>query len=360
MKQKYYSGGNADWCKQDLENLKKQRQELERGLNQDFVAWFFEKYLPNSADEWEQHVSGIFEIYWRDVDISRQIAERMNCLGMTEIPQHNLINIKYETDFGKLELWEEIKTVKLPGMEQETQIISPYMKAWIFPPKSFIIYEMKKAMENQEFPGSPEQKLEREGEEGPTAEEREMIKQDEGFMEQIRKITEKYDGNLEAVVRFVDDGKVVFNLYVQVNEDDIIKVKPMLPEDVPQEDARIEIEFQNLYDMIYLQEKEMRGERIESPPWDRKIQPIQKVKDVVNGVKIYLKVRDMLDSAKVSPATSEEDVKPLMKLFFKMMMKSGGGESPEGEFDNGDIGEEKGVWDKKEKITGEFIVGKII
>ena len=131
----------------------------------------------------------------------------------------------------------------------------------------------------------------------------------------------------------------------------------MLPEDVPQEDARIEIEFQNLYDMIYLQEKEMRGERIESPPWDRKIQPIQKVKDVVNGVKIYLKVRDMLDSAKVSPATSEEDVKPLMKLFFKMMMKSGGGESPEGEFDNEDIGEEKGVWDKKEEITGEVVLG---
>lgn len=357
LKQKYYSGGQSDWCKYDLENLKKQRQEFEQGLNQEFVEWFFEKYLANSADEWEQHVSGIFELYWKDVDLSRQIAERMNCLNMNELPQYNLINIKYETEFGKLEIWEEIKTVKLQGMEKETQVISPYMKAWVFPPKSFIIYEMKRAMENQEFPGAPEEKIEREGEEGPTAEEREMIKQDGEFMEQIRKVTEKYGGNLDAVVRFVDNGDVVFNLYVQVNENDIIKIKPMLPEEVPQEDARIEIEFQKLYDIISLQEKEIRGERIESPPWDRKTQPIQKMKDVVNFAKMYLKIRDMMNSAKVYPETSEEDVKPLMKLFFSMMMKSGGdsGESPEGEFE--DIGEEKGIWDEKEKITSEVVFG---
>jgi len=147
-------------------------------------------------------------------------------------------------------------------------------------------------------------------------------------------------------------------LVILQNEDDIIKVKPMLPEDVPQEDARIEIEFQNLYDMIYLQEKEMRGERIESPPWDRKIQPIQKVKDVVNGVKIYLKARDMLNSAKISPVTSEEDVKPLMKLFFNMMMKEGRGSEDfsEGESDNEDLGGEKGVWEEKGENTGEVIV----
>ena len=214
---------------------------------------------------------------------------------------------------------------------------------------------MKQSMKNNEFPGPPEQKLERENEEGPTVEEREGIKQDEKFMKQIRKISDKYDGSLDAAIRFIDNGTVVFNLYAQVNENDIMKIKPMLPEEVPEEDVRIEIEFQKIYDMIYMQEKDMKGERIESPPWDRKTQPVQKIKEVVNGVKMYFMVRDILNSAKVYPETSEKDVKALVKLFFSMMMQSEKEPEMETEMKNEDIGEEKGVWEEKEKITGEVI-----
>ncbi len=355
LKNKYYSGGQADWCKYDFENLKKQREEFEKSFNQEFVKWFFEKYLANSAESWEQSVSGIFELYWKDVDNSREMAYRMQCLGINELPNVNLINVKYESDYGKVEFWEEIKTVKLEGMDKEVQVISPYMKAWVFPPKEFIIYEMKKAMKNHEFPGSPEEKMERKNEEGPTAEEREMIKQDGKFMKQIKTITDKYGGNLDVAVRFVDNGNVVFNLYAQVNEKDIMKIKPMLPEEVPEEDVKIEIEFQKLYDIIYMKEREMRGERTESPPWDKKAQPVQKIKEVVKGVQMYFKARDMLNSAKVYPETSEKDARTLMKSFFSMMGSKKGGQEIEPEMKDEDTGEEKGVWDDKEKITGEVI-----
>ncbi len=123
------------------------------------------------------------------------MAYRMQCLGINELPNINLINVKYDTEYGSIEFWEEIKTVKLEGMDREVQVVSPYMKAWIFPSKEFIEYEMKKAMKNHEFPGGPEQKMERKNEEGPTAQEREMIKQDKKFMKQIKQITEKYNGN---------------------------------------------------------------------------------------------------------------------------------------------------------------------
>jgi len=355
LKNIYYSGGQADWCKYDFENLKKQRQEFEKGFNQEFVAWFFEKHLANSAENWEQSVSGIFELYWKDVDNSREMAFRMDCLGINELPSTNLINVKYETEYGSIEFWEEIKTVKLPGMDKEMQVISPYMKAWVFPSKEFIIYEMKRAMKNHEFPGSPEEKMERKNEDGSTAEEREMIKQDKKFMGQIKKISDKYGGNLDVVIRFVDNGEVVFNLYAQVNENDIMKIKPMLPEEVPEEDVRIEIEFQKLYDIIYMQEKEMGGQRIESPPWDKKAQPMQKIKDVVNGVKMYFKARDMLNSAKISPEANEKDARAMMKSFFSMMMSDKGGSEGGEEMKEGDIGEEKGVWEEKEKITGQVI-----
>ena len=95
LKHKYYSGGHADWCKKDLENLIRERRELEKGLNQEFVAWFFEEYLVNSAGDWEKHVSGIFELYWKDVDTSRRMVEMMNCVGIRELPSYNLINIEY-------------------------------------------------------------------------------------------------------------------------------------------------------------------------------------------------------------------------------------------------------------------------
>ena len=359
LKNKYYSGGQADWCKYDFENLKKQRQEFERGFNQEFVTWFFEKYLTGSAENWEQSVSGIFELYWKDVDNSREMAYRMQCLGINEIPTTNLINVKYETDYGRLEFWEEIKMVKLEGMDKEVQVVSPYMKVWVFPNKEFIEYEMKKAMKNREFPGGPEQKMERKNEEGPTAQEREMIKQDEKFMNQIRKITDKYNGNLNAVIRFIDNEEVVFNLYAQVNEDDIMKVKPMLPEEVPQEDVRIEIEFQKLYDIIHMQEKEMGGQRIESPPWDRKAQPVQKIKDMVNGVKMYFMARDMLNSAKISPETNEKDARALMKSFFSMMMKSekNSNNNPEIEKEMQDEMNNENLGEEKNSIAGNVIFG---
>ncbi|MDP3026805.1 MAG: hypothetical protein Q8N63_03785 [Nanoarchaeota archaeon] len=376
LKNRYYSGGNADWCKIELQNFIKQREEFEKGFNQEFARWFFEDYLANSAENWEQAVSGIFELYWKNVDNQREMAFRMKCLdknNINDIMSPNLINIKYETEYGRLEYWEEVKTVKMPGMEEEVTIISPYMKTWIFPSKEFIEYEMKKAMKNHEFPGSPEDKMERKNEEGMTAEEKEMIKQDEKFMKMIKTIADKYGGSLDAVVQFKDLAKneVIFNIYAQVNENDIIKITPMLPEEVSEKDVTAEIDFEKIYELIYSQEKEMRGEQIESPPWEnKKMQPVQGIKSVVNGAKMYLKVRSIMNSATFTPAESEGDMKKLFKKFFSMMGKEGGpgGEDKrpaggeggiEGEENTeGDKGAEEGVWDSKETITGEIIISE--
>lgn len=343
LKIKYYEGGEADWCKSDLENLKKQRTEFEKSFNQEFAEWFFEKYLANSAEDWEQHVSGIFELFWRDVDISREMAFRLNCLNIKELPAHNLISIKYETDYGKLEFWEEVKTVRLPGLEEETQVISPYMKIWIFPPKSFIIHELKQSMKKHEFPGSPEEKTDRKNEEGPTAEEKIEIRKDANFMKKVKDFGERYGGTADVVIQFKDyeTNAVAFNLYAQVSEADILKVVPMLPAEVPQEDVRMELDFAKLYDLIYTSEKEMSGERIENPPWDKKEQPIQKVKEVFNGIKMYFKVRDMISSAKIYPASEEGTARSMLNAFFVMMMKKGMG------------GEEKQQEKQQEKLSQE-------
>ena len=361
LKQKYYSGGEADWCKWNLENMKKQRKEIEKSLNQGFAAWFFGEYLANTAEDWEQHISGIFEMYWRVVENQRETGRMMECLGIAELPEseYNILNFSYDTQYGSVEYWEEIKTVRIPEIKKEVRIISPYMKIWVFPPKEFIEYEMKKAMRNHEFPGPPEEKAKREREEGPTDEERAMIKQDEGFMNKIRKFTEKYNGNVDVNVQFKDyeTGEIVFNLGAKINENEIISIKPMLPEEVAEKDITMIIDFEKIYGLILIQEKEIRGTHIESPPWDKRVQPIQKIKEITNGIKMYFKVRDIINSAEIIPAEAKSDVKKMMQIFFSMMAKGEEGKQKgESEPSKKEIGKNEIPWEDKEAITGEVIL----
>jgi hypothetical protein len=214
---------------------------------------------------------------------------------------------------------------------------------------------MKKAMASGEFPGASEDKRERKDQEGLTEEEKQSIKQNEAFMNKIKKLSEKYNGNFDLVVQLKDfeTNEVVFNLYVQVNENDIIKMQPMLPEQVPQEDARIEINFQEVYDLVYSIQKEMDGEKTESPPWDKKSQN-GGIKQMTNGIKMSFKVRSILNSAKIYPEESESDVRDLVKTFLKMMMKGesgkGGEEGTEATTEESTV--EEDIWADAEKNSG--------
>lgn len=356
LKNKYYEFGSEDWCKNEIDNLIKQRQELEKGFNQEFAVWFFEKYLPNSAEQWEQSVSGIFELYWNNVDNQMRLAHTMQCLeedDINELMKINLINIEYETAYGKIEYWEELKQVNVPGLETPVTIVSPYMKIWVFPPKEFMIYEMQKAMEEHEFPGSSEEKLNRNNEEGLTEEEKQEILNNRRLMKTTKTLSEKYEGNLDLIIQFKDyeTDEIVFNLYAQVNEHDIMKVEPMLPSDNPAEDVRIELDFSILYEIIQETEKGMRSERLESPPWDRRIQPIQKIKEFISGAKMYFKMNDLLNSAKYYPEDSEKDVKTILEFFFKSMF----GSDEEKSNDGNEEQESKEFSAENEGISGKAI-----
>ncbi len=358
LKNKYYQGGGSDWCKNELNDLIRQRSEFEKSVNEKFVVWFFENYLSNSAEDFEKHISGIFELYWKDVELSREIAYRMQCLGVDELPEFKLIEkIEYETPFGKFEFWEEMKEANLPGIDEKVKLISPYMKAGIFPNKEFMKSIMQKSMKEGKFPGPPEENLERENQGGPTEEERMMIKQDKKFMAQIIKVSEKYGGEINAVVQFKDLEKdeIVFNLYARVNPEVIMELEPMPYSEVPSEDFRIEIDFDKVYDMILTTEKEMQAERLESPPWDqKKVKPVQKVKEIKDGVQIYFKMRSIINSANVYPENAESDAKDLFKLFFKMMQQGDDRRGPSEGGERKDEGEGGRRGESNQEDFGEF------
>ena len=283
LKERYYMGGQAEWCKWELEDLQKQRKEFEKSFNYEFAQWFFEKYLANSAENWKDVQSGIYEIYWQGgADLARQISERMYCLGLKEIPfDYKLINFTYETEYGKVEYWEELKTIdfskefKEENSEEpnsapsgeEIEIITPYMKVWIFPSKEFIIYEMKKAMEEGKFPGS-----EGESEKNIAEEIRQGIGQIPKFREKVTELSNKYGGSFDISVQLknYEKNEIVYNLFVEMNEENLIEITPMLPEEMPENDGTMIINFDKIYELISLQEKEMRGDELQSPPWDKK------------------------------------------------------------------------------------------
>jgi len=355
LKYKYYEFGGEDWCQYEIDNLIKQRQEFEKGFNQEFAVWFFEKYLPNSAEEWEAAVSGIFELYWNNIDTQMRLSHTMQCLeknDVTEIMDINLINVEYETKYGKLEYWEELKTVNMPGIEGEVTVVSPYMKVWIFPSKEFIKYEMQKGMENGELPGPPEEKMERKNQGGLTEEQKQEVRGDEKAMERIRKAAEKYGGSLDFVIQFKDyeTNEVVFNMYAKINEQVIMEVTPMLPSEVEVKDATIEMDFALLYDMIYTMEKDMMGDRLESPPWDRKMRPVQKIKEIGNGIKMWNKMRKLKNSAIITPKSAGKEIEKFAEWVMENAMGAGpGGQGKGMEMEEGGEGKEDGGRERGER-----------
>lgn len=356
LKNKYYQGGNSEWCAQDIQNLVRQREEFEKGFNEAFARWFFDQYLANSAEDWQEHVSGIYELYWRNVDTQRQLAGRMRCLGkkdITDVYQPQLINFKYESVYGSIEYWEELHRVKMEGIDEEVEVISPYMKLWVFPNKEFIVSEMKHAMEKHIFPGS---EGETQTSEGPSDEEKRMLRADEAFMEEIRDIATRYDDGLSGVVQLknFETNDIVFNVLVNINEEDILTVAPLLPSENPSSDVTIELDFDKMYEFIEMGEKEMRSARVERPPWDNQVPIGETINEFIGGVQMYFKIRSLINNARVTPEEAEKDIKKITRRLLWKIISKGEGEKqlPEQEEMKED---EKNPFATKESITGEAV-----
>jgi len=318
IKENYYKQ-SGNWCKDELLSLVAQRKELESSLNNDFAKWFFEGYVANTAEGWESKTSAIYEVYWKDVELSRRIAESMKCLGIKDLPEYNLISLDYNASYGSLSFWEEEKTAQIDDKSPALPLISPYMKVWLLPPKDFIKAELKKAMEQQRFPGPENEESDRDADEGPSSEDRKILQEDKSFMNRLRKITDKYGGNINASVQLKDGEDLVFNLYARINEQEIMRMKPMPPELMPSKEITIILDFNKIYSLVEEQERESRSDRIESPPWDKK-RSENKIRDIKEAITIFFKIQAIITDAEIIPKTARTDVNSLIKAFLWKMI----------------------------------------
>lgn len=246
------------WCKFERESMLKQRQELEKGMNQELLEWFFDEYLTAEPDKWQNRISGIHDIYWSLVDNAKQTASTSVCLG-EPFPDYTPIDIQYESDFGKVHIWEEWVTA---DEFENIKVLTPYMEIWAFPSKEVIKSELLKAKESGYMPGPPEERLQ---EIGPSASEKDEVRRNPGALQKIKDISEDFGGSFDGLVSIKDGEEGLFYLKATINPDVIFSGKPIKTVDF-EPDVTVDVKLDFLYDII--KKTEQHGE-IQSPGWDK-------------------------------------------------------------------------------------------
>ncbi|MBU2589413.1 MAG: hypothetical protein KKB39_01480 [Nanoarchaeota archaeon] len=305
----------GSWCKFELEGYIKERKELQDGLNQEFLEWFFDEYLVEEPDKWENRIGGIHDIYWTLVENARETARTTKCMGKNDIPSEYVpINIEYESDFGKVRIWEEMKYVDEFNME----VLSPYMEIWVFPPKEVFKQEIIKAREGGYIPGPPEDRMQ---EIGPSAQEKAEMKKHPEALKEIEDLVEDYDdGSLDVLLTLKEEEGNLYNVKIQINPDVIFSGKPVKTIDF-EPDVTVEVQLDFLYNMI--KKTEQRGE-LQSPPWD-------KARGVRNALSNAVETTSNVVSIVGAIASGNVKIKPLSaipKAIKIVNMASDKGEEP--------------------------------
>ena len=312
MREEIHLEMGEQWCEWELEHLIKERIELQNSITTDFLKWFFEEYVPSSPSEWEKHIGGIYDSYWRFVNNNEWTAEMLLCLGRDKLPEeYKPIDISYDTEYGSVRIWEKETTTDFYG--KRTRIISTYMQIWVFPTKDFIKKDFQNAMESGLMPGP-------EGNKKPELPPSEIEKRrkDKKLMDLINSLSNKYGGEAKFLLNIIDGEEVVFNALITINPDILVKFEPM-KEYTGDYDAKIIIDFNFFYDLILTTEQDIRGGEIVYPPWETGVKFRDMVKGVVDGVKMWYMITSGVNagSIKAEPSDALSDGLEILRIMFE-------------------------------------------
>lgn len=294
FKHNSYEHQEDDWCKKDLDRLIEERLLIQDAFNEDLLDWFFNEYVNDDPNEFEDHMNVIHGLHRILMENTDRTAWTLNCLGETEFPEvYEPIELSYESIYGEIKIWEEYKkTSHFSEDGEKINVLNPYMKIWIFPPKEFIIEKM-----NEEF-GGPK---------GPPAHEVAEIQQNEEIMDKINKISERFDDGAEIIFQIEDSDEIVFQGLMKVNPEVVMRIEKVSEYDGTQ-DATVSVEFDFLYEIMSTVAKEVEGERVEGPWWEEdKVVEIEKVKESLVAMKV-------ISQLIVGLTSGEIDVEPTNRL----------------------------------------------
>jgi len=348
LQERYNQDGTLEDCSRELQNQLKQRREFEKSFNQEFIRNFVEEYLANSADNWEGAANKILSLHENNVNNIEKLAKAMDCLGFKKLEEEfKLVDLEYITEEFTIKYRENLNEQRFDNMINKVEIPIPKIEMSLFFSEEFIKKELKNAMENHEFTGSPENIAQREKTKGLLPEEKTKIMQDSILMQNIRELTSKYpDGNLNfqlTVVDSINSNQIVYNAFGVLNEEDILKFKSMPPEESPAANVRIEVGFQELYDIM-----QTSREYKQDSPWGGTFSISNIFEATIDWIKMRSLRSNLMGSVKVH-GSDEEKIKNLFRGFLYEI----GGNSETEEFGISQKQTKQIIWDSKgtSKIT---------
>lgn len=232
---------------------------------------------------------------------TEETIRTLDCLGIKEWPsEYELINVKYNGNFGTVELWEERKIAGPPFISSPREVFSPYLKAWIFPPREIIKQFMKEDIaEGRMGPEGETQGA------GPSQKEVEEAKANPEVAAKIKRIADMFGGSADFLIKVVDGTETVFNIALTINPDVIMQIKPTI-EYTGTPDVTLELDFGLLYSIIEATEKDAKKGEMEVPPWETKPLFYGFAEKVGAGFKIFTSVLGsaLTGKIKITPITA--------------------------------------------------------
>ena len=172
-------------CESQIKGLVKLRKAFQDEMTNDFARWYFEDFI---GDDPEKVVNGdgLRRVLHVLTQNEEEIANNLFCNNNGEIkwPEgFKQFEINYNNEHVNLEVWEKMVPVEGNSIKHWTTL---YKYAWV-PEKELV----KKLIDYQ---------MAKKNSFGPNAKETAEIKADEGKMEIINRLANKYGGSFDVML----------------------------------------------------------------------------------------------------------------------------------------------------------------
>jgi len=235
-------------CESKIEDLVKIRKAVQNSINDEFATWYFQEFIGNDTEKMVHGTSGIRKVLEILIINDQEVSNNVLCAKLDKWPEgFEGIDVNYSDDNAHLEIWEK----KIPVHGTELKYWTTLYKYSYMPSKDLL-----KRLINY--------KMSEQGTFGPSAKDVARIRADEGKMELVNRLAEKYGGSFDVKLYLYDGDETVIKKYLQVNKEDVIKISDSID---GKEDISINVDYKSLYWLIHYFNYNLGGNEIKGPYW---------------------------------------------------------------------------------------------
>jgi len=248
--EKYQGLNEGGWdCQPQIDSLVGMRKALQKDFNEDFAKWYFEDFLIGDYDKILNGAGGFREALWRLIRIEEEISNNLQCSKTGEWPEgFEKIEFNYKNNNTNVEVWE--KSIPISFDQNKKYYTTLFKYSWM-PDKEIAKDLINYMVLNNSF--------------GPNEKEISKIQSDEGQMEIINSLSERYGGSFDVQLSLKESrGDFEVKKYLQINPDVILRISDFINES---SDISIEMDYDVAYNFVSYMINKFDGEKIEGPFW---------------------------------------------------------------------------------------------